>query len=358
MQTPLAAVVLLAGACSASGQVQFLPLPPGVQQPGPAPVRISADGSTVAFAHITGEPYEERAYLFDGQWSALPRVSILNWQMGLSADGGTSLMFHSNYFKWAVSVVGPGVAREIASTAGAYVAGALTRDGGTAYIGIQEHLTDDQAFLARWDGAETRVLGPMPVVYGRIDSMLAGERDDLVVINADQRTLFYHTGGPGRTVVWRNGTFTELATLPDRPYVRSFAADMNADGSIIIGNQQSWDAWGNTWENRRSWINRDDGLSEVRVDGFAWHVLTAVSDDGSVITGHGLGEDGLSDAFVLHANGAVQRARALLLGAGHDVLDDDVVRFVDVSADGRIVLGVVYGAEVRSFRLTLPSDGL
>jgi len=141
--------------------------------------------------------------------------------------------------------------------------------------------------------------------------------------------------------------FTPLGDLPDGD-TRSFARDVSADGSVVVGLASSAPGL-----EAFRWTSAGGMVGLGRLGGGTDSQAYGVSDDGSVVAGEGNSADAVHEAFNWTA------------GAGIVSLGDlpgNLFRSeaFDISADGEVVVGVGQGVSggsgLEAFRWTAIGD--
>lgn len=170
--------------------------------------------------------------------------------------------------------------------------------------------------------------------------MLAGDRDDLFVINAGLAMDQNGVGGATRTLVYDAGHLTEISTLSNADIIHFGATAMTADGSVIVGMESSRSLNGFD-STERSWMYRDGQLSEILIDGFSQLSIRSITDDATAMVGSGIRDTGEHGSYVFYDDGRLFSAvdllslNGILLGAGESA------SIQGISADGSTVYGAI-----------------
>lgn len=166
------------------------------------------------------------------------------------------------------------------------------------------------AYAARWTEATGRVsLGALPAT--NLESF-ANE------ISADGSVIvgFSNSGAANDRVAFRwtqSGGMVGLGDLPGGS-VQSIAFDVSADGSVVVGTSDSGIPDSFVWSAASGMLNLRDVLAAGGATGFEnWTSLYAygISGDGSTVVGYGRNPNGQDEAFV--ANIAVPEPAAVSL---------------------------------------------
>jgi probable HAF family extracellular repeat protein len=321
-RAPLALSVLaLAAAGPARADALFVPLG---DLPGGFFVSeafgVSADGSTVVGVSSSEAGYE--AF----RWTSADGMVGLGFLPGssdsyggaVSADGATVVGGSGEAFRWTSGggMVGlgflPGGSNSYAS--------AISADGSTV-VGSSE--VPVEAFL--WTSGGGMVgLGFLP---GAADSQGIG-------ISADGSTIVGDSGG--EAFRWTSGGgMVGLGFLAGGS--RSQALDVSTDGSVIVGvAYHPLGAEAFRWTSSSGMVGLGD-LPGGLLAGFA----NGVSADGSTVVGESsIGFEGEEAAFIWDAANGMRPLDQVLNGLGLDLTGWTLRQALDISADGRAIVGV------------------
>ena len=164
--------------------------------------------------------------------------------------------------------------------------------------------------------------------------------------------------GRARPVRWVHAGETELLD-PDSLLPRDGEAlAVSSDGGTVVGwADQDFGGW--TQRRAFRWtaehgIQRFDGEPDSELDWSSEAI--AASHDGSVVVGTSLssGAPNPRRAWVWSEPEGMRGLEGLLPDAGGELGDGEVAGYVDVSADGHRVVGVLDGAADRAFVLRIP----
>lgn len=364
MNTPAAAVILAAVATASPAQLSLIDLLPGYtlgQFHG-----MSADGSTLMVDMFVRDSIAYDAYGWrNDAWESLPRHNQFNHWQGISADGRTTL---SESSRWGgdsrLVLVSGGVRTDIGYTPDSdrRTLGALTRDGSTVFYsqhggvfgGDPDAARPVELFRYQAGNPTSQPIATLPDRYTMSNGLIAGDRNDFFVINAQQRS---NGIGRAQALIYDAGQLTELPTLPNADIGSFRAIDMTADGSVIVGAQDTLNG-GPT----KSWIYRDATLSELTIDGFDRFSVRGISDDASAMIGYAVDDAGLGASYLFYDDGRSITADALLAEHGVGLVTDESASFESISADGLTVAGAIFrnnftpfGPKWTLFTITVPT---
>ncbi|MBB6429781.1 hypothetical protein [Algisphaera agarilytica] len=330
-------------------------------------VALSADGSSVIGSSSTFEGIEEEAFHWTAETGMLGMGSLGaplgadSWAVDITDNGDTALGTLFDYggmsggirmYTWQPG----GDKQPIDLPATGYPrvnARAISADGSVlAGYATNSPQSRSNAFVWTSDGGYQFLdLGPSHHIWRHVD--VGGLSADAGVVVGDVRS--YSGGSSSRTQAYRwepDGEFEYLGYLPGGDNDYSTAADISADGSIIVGTSDSAnaEAGGGFFEAFR-WTEEDGmvGLGDLPGGDFnSW--ATAISADGSVIVGEATIEaESFSqrDApFIWTEEHGMRNLRDVFLDAG---IGADFVAgiedVVDVSADGQTFIGNGSGPE-------------
>lgn len=361
MNTTLPIAALIA-ACStvASAQLRLIDLPTGFM-----PDRIAgvADGGTAIAASLVDPGYPlSNAFVFRGStWRALEGRGSRTFVAGLSADGLTTLYTD---FGGDGLVLDRAGTRTVITPRSSVATGSLTRDGSTVFFG--DVAADGSARVERWQSGMTTTSVVLGDRYQNNPEVLAGSGADRFVFRADIANDTYAAAGPARSAIFADGAITEIPTLEDARFVRSWARATNADASVVVGLEQAWDSPNDTDRyDTRPWVYRDGSLTELVANGFTTLIPNSISDDGSLILAYGITTDALGsdtlDGLLFHADGRTESVTALLADAGLSLGLGEWAQAEQLSPDGQTIAGTIFhlddlGAQSFSyFTLTVPA---
>ena len=294
--------------------------------------RVSADGSVVVGRTSTARGVEafrwsaESRVIFLGQLSGGPPVS---GAYGASADGSVVIgqagaADGAQAFRWTErsGMVGLG---DLAG--GVFESGAhgVSADG-SIVVGSSLSVSGSEAF--RWAEHSGMVgLGDLP--GGGFSSIAYSVSDDGSVVvgegsSAQGSEAFRST---------ERSSMVGLGDLPGGSF-DSTAHDVSADGSVVVGMSSS----ASGLEAFR-WTEEEGMVSLGHLPGHTESIAMGVSADGSVVvgwSGNGLRPD---EAFIWDSGHGMRCLQEVLTELGTDVFGWKLTRAVDVSADGKSIVG-------------------
>jgi uncharacterized membrane protein len=285
---------------------------------GPASAAVGAadDGTVATHGVITGRLWRADRGLFQ---------TIPNAAMGISADASTVFGDSGNQaFRWTaaegqVAINAPSgpslntVAEGASYNGTAIVVRPLNQGQGRSFLWT----TTGSAFLPSLvpngytdaydlsrDGTTAVGVALAPGGFGAafrytqsggmesIGRFSVFTRTVATAISADRQTIVGYGEGPSLTRMawrWRSDTgFVSLGHLEvGEPNNGSFALDVSADGSVIVGRQGVSAA--TIWDAAHGWRRVSDVLqNEFGVDMSQWRLISAesISDDGRMLSGH------------------------------------------------------------------------
>ncbi len=292
---------------------------------------ISADGSVVtgrASSDLGKEAY---------RWTAATGMVGLgifddgsSQGFGISADGSvivgtqTSVTLpNAEAFRWEGGVFTP--LGFLPSPMASHSRASATSADGSVVVGSSNSIEgSNEAF--RWEGGVMTGLGDLP--GGSFDSTATGVSSDGSVVagwgrSATDIEAFRWTQADG---------MVGLGALPGGILSRGDA--ISADGSTIVGQASS-----SLGDQAFRWTQADGmvGLGDLPggiVDSFAH----AVSSDGTVIVGLGVGQPGSSGAFIWDLINGMRSIQNILLADGLSV-GWELGKATGISADGLTIIG-------------------
>jgi uncharacterized membrane protein len=201
---------------------------------------------------------------------------------------------------------------------GATIAGSMTTFAGTRAM--------------RWTAAGGAQ--PLPALPGNLSAHTA------VGISADGSVIAGTQSDPGRAFYWTESTGSVGLPIPAGA-VQAQAMGLSGDGSTIVGRLYYMDhneafAWKITGEALRI---PGFGGSNAEADG--------ASADGSVIVGYSEALGAGSSAFIWDSAHGTRNLQDVLVGLGVDLTGWRLAQAMDVSADGRTIVG--YGQNPQGF---------
>lgn len=176
---------------------------------------------------------------------------------------------------------------------------------------------------------------------------------EATALSADGGVIVGSFQGPSHTLAFRWTESSGLVALP--PFeggTTSFAADVSADGLVVIGRCEDPDGYVQTFR----WTERG-GSEKLSVSPLpSWSYARAVSGDGSVIVGTIYLPTGAVPAIWTPATGWLSVSSCLeTLGA--DLQGWQLWEVTDVSTDGRTLVGnASLGGVNRGWKASIPSD--
>lgn len=329
---------------------------------GGAPVAVSNGGGTLAATLINNKAYI-RAYVHrDGDWRSMPGLEQHRFLVGLSSDG-SSVLYADGMHHRSLVLDRAGFATRIEAGPGMRLAdSALSPDGTTIFYSQHESSQLAAGSVHRWRNGVSTTLATLPDLYSTPAQFVVGALDDIFVMNLDLRDSSYNVGGPRRAVIFNRGNLTAIGVLSSAAYTRSNAVAMSGDGSLILGNETSWDdAGGWTYGNKRAWTVRDGVFSELTIDGFSTVRALGLSLDGSTMLVDAWNEPGTGlESFLLYDDGRRLSVDRLLADAGLSLGDGAYTTSTTLSHDGLTVAGLVIRPDggsvpnISFFTLTVP----
>ncbi len=327
---------------------------------------LSADGTTLAVDMLVSESIRYDAYAWrDGQWSSLPRVDRFNLWQGISADGSVTLSVSSQWgARPRLIRVEDGVREHITfGTDDRELNAAITRDGQTVFytMGGQASGPVDVLTYAAGSG-RADLVATLDERYDRVIDVIAGDRDDLFVINSAVRPAGVGFPGTERALLYDDGRIFEIPTLSDDAGASTWASDMTADGSVIVGVETRIDL--DTYSTTsKSWIYQDNRLRELVVDGLTDTSISSITDDATAMIVSGRSQtDGSYSSFLLYEGGRRVSAAELLAAEGLVLGMHDTAVLNDISGNGLVVSGVIssgvvtpFGPELTLFTINVPA---
>ena len=248
---------------------------------------------------------------------------------GISADGSvivgtqTSVTLpNAEAFRWEGGVFTP--LGFLPSPMASHSRASATSADGSVVVGSGNSIGGTEAF--RWEGGVMTGLGDLP--GGSFDSTATGVSADGSVVAGSGRSAtdleaFRWTQADG---------MVGLGALPGGTLSRGGA--ISADGSTIVGQASS-----SLGDQAFRWTQADGmvGLGDLPggiVDSFAH----AVSSDGTVIVGLGVGQPGSSGAFIWDLINGMRSIQNILLADGLSV-GWELGKATGISADGLTIIG-------------------
>ncbi|MCC5822847.1 MAG: hypothetical protein LAT64_05020 [Phycisphaerales bacterium] len=360
LKATISAAVLIASGSVASAQLRIIEVLPGYHR-GWA-THASADGSVLALELYNDHLVSHDGYVWsDGSWQGLPRYGITNLNYGLSSDGTASLNFGRIHSNRVLSHTRNGVHTSIFVPEGEWTSAALTRDGSSVFYHTPDTLDPIRQRIVRWDengpGAD---FGFLPQAYASVTGVHASSRRDMVVLDV----ALPNSGdamAERRTVVYENGAYTEIGTLPTDAPVRMNTMGVSADGSVIVGWQESGPL-SNT--ELTSWMYRDGHLNAIEADGYTGLRVQSLSDDAGVMLVQALDAGDDFRSLLLYDDGRTVDLMDLFLATGYALSDTQEVGFTTLSGDGLTVVGSIVdwpsGGPVSQviFTMAVPTPGV
>lgn len=312
------------------------------------PVGVSQDGGVVVWsgARWNGNETEVRAL----QWTE---------------DGGTEILTLGAY---TGSTTATGVSRDGTVVIGTLSDGVIAeeavrwKDGGIEKLGlldpananarsIARTLSEDGSVIA---GQSVNAAGEFQAFQWREGSGIsalpflaasAGQYSDVYDMSADGSVIVgmsTNASSSWEAVKWTDGVAAGLGFLGGASG-SSKATGVSRDGTTIIGDSTN-SSGGIDFQQAFVWR---EGSGMVALDGlvgpesqvFQLSFAKGLSADGSVIVGSAYDADYYSYAVVWNAEGDVTTIRSLVEAAGSDLTGWDLTEAVDVSDDGRVILG-------------------
>ena len=119
----------------------------------------------------------------------------------------------------------------------------------------------------------------------------------------------------------------------------SAAADLNADGSKIVGN--SWISSGSGFTSNAFAWDYINGMQNLNISlGGSQTDVKGISEDGSLIIGHATDASGFTHAFLWNQNNGTTKLKDYLVTEGVDVGDWIALDIAEaISPDGSVVVG-------------------
>jgi uncharacterized membrane protein len=296
-----------------------------------SPVGISADGSIVAMNGTTSPGLWTRYSGF--QPFVYPTATSGCGAFGISADGlfTAGACNNSQGFQEAVRWTGltMSVILPLTGLTANYNAISTSAHG---EVTCGNMITSAGVYsIGYWrSGAGPAIL---PSLANAIDTFCTGiNGDGTVVVGLAE----VDAGGgvfPNVSVIWTSAGMA-LINLPAnamQSQVGGGATGITADGTKVVGNYNS-----TTGENRAYVYSTATGMSiSVTAPGDTYSYGDAISDDGTTVAGHG------NFGAWLSTNGAAPvLVGTTLAGFGVDLTGFSLDSIVDVSADGKVVVGI------------------
>lgn len=271
-------------------------------------VGVSGDGSVIVGSSSSALSYSNHPYYHEPfMWSAGEGMKALGYLPGTNGRYGGATAVSGN---------------------GAVVVGTSTGDNG--------------AHPFRWSAATGMVdLGDLDSNWGNQDSAFAVNSDGTVIVGMSQlgwdRTAFRWTAANGMQPL---GTLLTSASGSREQY--SVALSTSEDGSVVVGSAYSDD--GGIEAFRWTATSGMQGLGKLPQAAISISDARAVSADGNVIVGSAIDAQGQTRAILWNQAGMhalqdllVEKGAASAIGNGH------LIAAVDISTDGRTIIGSGYG---------------
>lgn len=339
-------------------------MPDGVL--GGSAVAVADVGGTLAATVITDKA-TIGAYTYSaGVWTALHGLYQNQLALGLSADGSSVLYADEMSGASAFVLSRSASTTRIESAPGMRVhSAALSSDNSTVFYSQSEQHTITSGTLHRWRDGVATTLATLPDRYSTPAQIVVGSLEETFVFNTDLRDDYYNVGGPRRAVIFDHGSLTEVPTLSSAAYTRSNAIAMSGDGSMIVGNETSWDEPGGwTYGNDRAWMVRDGVFSELSVEGYGYTQALGLSLDGSTMLVNVWNDPGMGgEMLLMYDDGRRLSVNDLFADAGLVLGDGVSVTTGVLSSDGQTLSGLVVrpnatgGADLSFYILTVPGPG-
>ncbi len=264
-------------------------------------------------------------------------LSSLSYSNGVSADGAVIVGFGTNSghndreaFRWTINSGMSGLG-SLPGGANSSSASGTSADGNVV-VGSASSASGSQAF--RWTADDGMVgLGDLP------GGVFSSEASDA---STDGATVIGSSSNASGTEAfrWHNDTgMIGLGELSGGTYY-SEATKISADGNTIVGHSNSatgFEAF--RWHNDTGMVGLGNLASEVEVD-FSSTALD-VSADGSLIVGSGTTwVDGLRSAFIWNAQVGMQSLQSILEAQDTMGLDGWTLQWATgISDDGSVIVG-------------------
>lgn len=229
---------IMTGAAAAADLVE-IPIPNDAW--GGGLVAVSNGGGTLAATLINDSAYI-RAYVYrDGVWRSLPGIEQDRLIAGQSSDG-LSVLYADGMHDRSIVLDRAGFVTRVEAGPGMRLAeSALSPDGSTIFYSQHESSQLAAGSVYRWRNGVSAQIATLSDRYSTPPQFIVGGLDDTFVMNLDLRDDHYNVGGPRRAAVFDRGHLTEIGVLSSATFTRSDAVAMSADGSVILGNETSWD---------------------------------------------------------------------------------------------------------------------
>lgn len=334
--------------------------------------RVSADGTSIVVSAVQVNTGEYRLYtLRSGSWTYRDSDTLFDDSMGISGDGQTQLVSSLHSFDLrSLYLESNGERRLITSlpwipplpSVSLRIVGGLTRSGSTVFYLPAVDLNAPTSMVRRYNSLtqSDEALAVTPAGMGFVTELLTSGRDDFFAINTSLEPR--DPRAAQRSLLYDNGAWLTIPAVPgtDTGFSSTVSA-VNNDGSIVVGVQTS-SAPDGAESTTSSWIMEDGEFSELRISNIDEFAISNISDDGDTMVGSGHRVDGVSDTFVVFADGTSRTAFELLADHGFDASDAIGGEVHHVSADGSTIVGTLtyasdystYGV-TRVFSVTVPA---
>lgn len=321
---------------------------------------ISDDGSTVvgtSYSNPNSPTGVTRAF----RWTTsggfqtigdLPGGIQASQAVGVSGDGSVvvgssssalSYSHHPYYhepFKWSVSEGISGLGY-LPGTNGQYGGAEAISGNGKVVVGSSSGNNGAKPF--RWSQETGMVtLGDLDSSQGNQDSAFGVNSDGTVIVGMSQlgwdRTAFRWTPGAGMQSL---GSLLTPASGDREKF--SAARDTSEDGAVVVGSAYTDD--GGIEAFRWTPGGGMQGIGKLPNAASLYSDAAAISADGKVIVGSASDAGWQSRAIIWTAAGTMRLLEDLLVeqGAGPIIGGGSLMTAVDISADGRTIVGTGYG---------------
>jgi probable HAF family extracellular repeat protein len=303
------------------------------------PYAISDDGSTVV-GYGKASQYQVAFRRTSIGTEFLVSSNINSYASGVSADGtvvvGGILGISSNYaFRWTTGI-GIETLGDLPGGKVDSVANGVSADG-SIVVGSSTSLNGREAF--RFSDSSGMVgLGDLPagIFFSGATKISA---DGSVIVG---HSSISNSSGPAQAFRWTQTTgMLGLGYLAGySSSYHSYANDLSADGSVIVGESTS--------SNGREAFRWTPSTGMVGLGDFAGgpfsSIATATSADGSVVVGTGMVDSG-NVAFYWTAETGLLSLQDMLLSYGLNLDGWELTKCIDISGDGKTIVGEGYNPQ-------------